>query len=401
MSKSKVINMNPTSSFDGVKYFLNVPAFVAHDSRLKDPEKLLFGEIFSMLNTTGKFFMNNQAIAIRMSKSVVVIQRYLSDLERIGYIKRSFVLDEDTKVVTGRFIQLGDEYFRQYEKMKRSFEKETLANEIPDNSSVVSLSDYANTRGGIKSDTGGGIKSDMGGGIKFDTGGYQNRGGGGIKNDTYKRTTLREHTKRTTTPPLPPNQADGEQEFGNDDGVVKNDSMQSTIQTKSHGHNDNLSNGNTSECRNEDDKLTQPQSDQGLEPRFKRLWAKYPAKIGYNESFAAYKAWIKASRHNTDEYLNKQLDKYLQHLSMNQWLIAMKPQKWFGGGFQNDYSYYDQARPSQGATGRKQGGRIKEQLPQWAQNQKQQEQATPEQIVQAKEALAKLRSTYHNQQEKR
>lgn len=169
MSKSKVINMNPTPSFDGVKYFLNIPAFVAHDSRLKDPEKLLFGEILSMLNTTGKFFMNNQAISIRMSKSVVAIQRYLSDLESIGYIKRSFVLDEDTKVVTGRFIQLGDEYFRQYEQMKQSFEKETLVNEIPDNSSVVSLSDYTNTRGGIK--------SDMGGGIKFDTGGYQNRGG--------------------------------------------------------------------------------------------------------------------------------------------------------------------------------------------------------------------------------
>lgn len=364
MSKSKVINMNPTPSFDGVKYFLNIPAFVAHDSRLKDPEKLLFGEILSMLNTTGKFFMNNQAISIRMSKSVVAIQRYLSDLESIGYIKRSFVLDEDTKVVTGRFIQLGDEYFRQYEQMKQSFEKETLVNEIPDNSSVVSLSDYTNTRGGIK--------SDMGGGIKFDTGGYQNRGGGGIRNDTYNRTTLREHTKRTTTPPLPPNQVDGEREFGNDDGVVdKNDRQQ------------------------------QPDQTQSLELRFKQLWTKYPAKIGYNEAFAAYKAWIKASRHNTDEYLNKQLDKYLQHLSMNQWLIAMKPQKWFGGGFQNDYSYYDQARPSQGATGRKQGGRIKEQLPQWAQNQKQQEQATPEQIAQAKEALAKLRSTYHNQQEKR
>ena len=342
MSKSKVINMNPTPSFDGVKYFLNIPAFVAHDSRLKDPEKLLFGEILSMLNTTGKFFMNNQAISIRMSKSVVAIQRYLSDLESIGYIKRSFVLDEDTKVVTGRFIQLGDEYFRQYEQMKQSFEKETLVNEIPDNSSVVSLSDYTNTRGGIR-------------------------------NDTYNRTTLREHTKRTTTPPLPPNQVDGEREFGNDDGVVdKNDRQQ------------------------------QPDQTQSLELRFKQLWTKYPAKIGYNEAFAAYKAWIKASRHNTDEYLNKQLDKYLQHLSMNQWLIAMKPQKWFGGGFQNDYSYYDQARPSQGATSRKQGGRIKEQLPQWAQNQKQQqEQVTPEQIAQAKEALAKLRSAGQDQQKKR
>ena len=365
MSKSKVINMNPTPSFDGVKYFLNIPAFVAHDSRLKDPEKLLFGEILSMLNTTGKFFMNNQAISIRMSKSVVAIQRYLSDLESIGYIKRSFVLDEDTKVVTGRFIQLGDEYFRQYEQMKQSFEKETLVNEIPDNSSVVSLSDYTNTRGGIK--------SDMGGGIKFDTGGYQNRGGGGIRNDTYNRTTLREHTKRTTTPPLPPKQVDNKQTFGNgDDGVVdKNDRQQ------------------------------QPDQTQSLELRFKQLWAKYPAKIGYNEAFAAYRSWVQASPNNTDEYLDKRLDKYLQHLSINQWLIAMRPQKWFGGGFQDDYSYYDQARPSQGATGRKQGGRIKEQLPQWAQNQKQQEQATPEQIAQAKEALAKLRSADQKQQERR
>lgn len=204
-------------------------------------------------------------------------------------------------------------------------------------------------------------------------GGIKIEGGGGIRNDTYNRTTLREHTKRTTTPPLPPNQVDGEREFGNDDGVVdKNDRQQ------------------------------QPDQTQSLELRFKQLWTKYPAKIGYNEAFAAYKAWIKASRHNTDEYLNKQLDKYLQHLSMNQWLIAMKPQKWFGGGFQNDYSYYDQARPSQGATSRKQGGRIKEQLPQWAQNQKQQqEQVTPEQIAQAKEALAKLRSAGQDQQKKR
>ena len=386
MSEPKEINMNPTPSYDGVKYFLNIPAFVAHDSRLKDPEKLLFGEIFSMLNTTGKFFMNNPSVALRLNKTVRAIQTYLSTLEKLGYIKRSLIIDEKTKEVKGRFIQLGDEYYIQFEKMKHDLEVDTLKNELAPNSSVVSISNFARKRGGEQDCTRGVNKSTP---------------GGGEQDCTYNRTLLREHTKRTTTPPLPPNQADNEQEFGNDDGVVKNDSMQSTIQTKSHGHNDSLSNGNTSECRNEDDKLTQPQSDQGLEPRFKRLWAKYPAKIGYNEAFAAYKSWIQSSANNTDEYLNKQLDKYLQHLSMNQWLIAMKPQKWFGGGFQNDYSYYDQARPSQGATGRKQGGRIKEQLPQWAQNQKQQEQATPEQIAQAKEALAKLRSTYHNQQEKR
>lgn len=357
MSEPKEINMNPTPSYDGVKYFLNIPAFVAHDSRLKDPEKLLFGEIFSMLNTTGKFFMNNPSVALRLNKTVRAIQTYLSTLEKLGYIKRSLIIDEKTKEVKGRFIQLGDEYYIQFEKMKHDLEVDTLKNELAPNSSVVSISNFARKRGGEQDCTRG----------------VNKYSGGGEQDCTYNRTLLREHTKRTTTPPLPPKQVDNKQTFGNgDDGVVdKNDRQQ------------------------------QPDQTQSLELRFKQLWAKYPAKIGYNEAFAAYRSWVQASPNNTDEYLDKRLDKYLQHLSINQWLIAMRPQKWFGGGFQDDYSYYDQARPSQGATGRKQGGRIKEQLPQWAQNQKQQEQATPEQIAQAKEALAKLRSADQKQQERR
>ncbi|PJE92104.1 hypothetical protein CU094_08370 [Limosilactobacillus fermentum] len=367
----RTITMNP--NFDGVKYFLNIPAFVAHDSRLKDPEKLLFGEIFSMLNTTGKFFMNNPSVALRLNKTVRAIQTYLSALEKLGYIKRSLIIDEKTKEVKGRFIQLGDEYHIQFEKMKHDLEVDTLKNELAPNSSVVSISDLSRKRGGEQDCTRGVNKSTPGGGEQDCTRGVNKSSGGGEQDCTYNRTLLREHTKRTTTPPLPPKQVDNKQTFGNgDDSVVdKNDRQQ------------------------------QPDQTQSLELRFKQLWAKYPAKIGYNEAFAAYRSWVQASPNNTDEYLDKRLDKYLQHLSINQWLIAMRPQKWFGGGFQDDYSYYDQARPSQGATGRKQGGRIKEQLPQWAQNQKQQEQATPEQIAQAKEALAKLRSADQKQQERR
>lgn len=32
MSELKEINMNPTPSYDGVKYFLNIPAFVGKHS---------------------------------------------------------------------------------------------------------------------------------------------------------------------------------------------------------------------------------------------------------------------------------------------------------------------------------------------------------------------------------
>ena len=376
MSKPKEINMNPTPSFDGVKYFLNIPAFVAHDSRLKDPEKLLFGEILSMLNTTGQFFMNNVAVAQRLNKTTRAVKSYLSNLEKIGYIKRSVVVEEKTKEVKGRFIQLGDEYYVQLNKMKAA-EAAAMQNNLPSNSAVVSVNDFSNPKGGGEQNFTRVVKESSPGGEQNFTRVVKESSPGGEQNFTHNRTLLKEHSKRTTSTPPTPSQPNDEHQFPIVDDV-----------------------------EGDPKKSQQPKSQtQTLESRFQELWAKYPAKIGYNEAFAAYQNWIYSSPSNTDRYLEQQLDKYLAHLSLTPWLVAMKPQKWFGGGFKDDYSYYDQhqQRSSQGSPGRKQRGRTKEQLPQWAQkNQKQpQEQATPEQIAQAKEALAKLRSAYPNQQEKR
>ena len=90
--------------FTGVRLFLNIPAEVAHDPRFKsDKSILLFGEIFSMLNVTGSFFMSNKEMAKRIrAKSEKTVQNCLSELEKLGYIKREIITDKKSGKVVGR-----------------------------------------------------------------------------------------------------------------------------------------------------------------------------------------------------------------------------------------------------------------------------------------------------------
>lgn len=56
--------------FTGSRLFLNIPASVAHDERIKsDKSILLYGEILSMINVTGSFFMSNKSLAKRLSRT--------------------------------------------------------------------------------------------------------------------------------------------------------------------------------------------------------------------------------------------------------------------------------------------------------------------------------------------
>ena len=93
-----------SKEFTGVRLFLNIPVDVAHDPRFKsDKSILLFGEIYSMLNVTGSFFMSNKEMAKRIrAKSERTVQNCLDELEEYGYIKRELVRDKKTGKVKGR-----------------------------------------------------------------------------------------------------------------------------------------------------------------------------------------------------------------------------------------------------------------------------------------------------------
>lgn len=97
------------ADFKGSHYFVMIPTEVSRNKKLlKRPKAIvLFGEIYTMLNTTGKFFMSNSTLCDRLDCKPTAMKAYLNLLEGEGYIKRSVVYDDQTKRIKGREITLG------------------------------------------------------------------------------------------------------------------------------------------------------------------------------------------------------------------------------------------------------------------------------------------------------
>lgn len=93
------------ADYEGANLFLNIPIGVAHDDRLKDKDKLLYGEIYAMLNVTNSFFMSNAKLAERLNCSEPTIKRSLARLEEYGFIQRNNVYEG--KQIVRRNISLG------------------------------------------------------------------------------------------------------------------------------------------------------------------------------------------------------------------------------------------------------------------------------------------------------
>ena len=99
--------MNMAEEFTGSRLFLNIPASVAHDERIKsDKSILLYGEVLSMINVTGSFYMSNKALAKRLRCTPQTVIRCVRELEKLKYIKSTMVKDEKSGAVKGRKIEL-------------------------------------------------------------------------------------------------------------------------------------------------------------------------------------------------------------------------------------------------------------------------------------------------------
>lgn len=96
------------NEFEGSNIFLNIPVRVAYDEEiLKKPKAaLLYGEINSMLNVTGKFYMSNNTIAKKLNVSRSTAIRYVNLLKERGFIETENVTDEMTGAIKGRYISL-------------------------------------------------------------------------------------------------------------------------------------------------------------------------------------------------------------------------------------------------------------------------------------------------------
>lgn len=87
--------------------FLNIPFFIAHNEKLmKYPRAIiLFGEINSMIQTNGRFWMSNETISKRLGCTESSVKKYLKLLEDEGWIERKRLYGFDKRVI-GREICL-------------------------------------------------------------------------------------------------------------------------------------------------------------------------------------------------------------------------------------------------------------------------------------------------------
>lgn len=92
--------------FEGSRLFLNIPIEVARIPDIKDKSILLFGEIYSMLNVTGKFYMSNKALADRLRCSTKTISNCITQLRELGLIDVKMIRNNGTKAIEKREISL-------------------------------------------------------------------------------------------------------------------------------------------------------------------------------------------------------------------------------------------------------------------------------------------------------
>lgn len=101
--------MSEKQVFEGSRAFLMIPPAIARDKELlKKPKTIiLMGEIISMLNVTGEFFMSNKKIAERLDVSARTVNEYLGILESKKLIERTKIISQENGAIVGRQIRAG------------------------------------------------------------------------------------------------------------------------------------------------------------------------------------------------------------------------------------------------------------------------------------------------------
>lgn len=90
--------------YEGVNYYITIPAQVLHDNRITPLTRLIYGELSALANIHGYAWINNNGLAKRYGVSKYTISRSVSELEKLDYIRSELVYKEGKKEVDKRNI---------------------------------------------------------------------------------------------------------------------------------------------------------------------------------------------------------------------------------------------------------------------------------------------------------
>lgn len=89
-------------------YYSIIPATVRYDKDLKANEKLLYGEITSLAQAKGCCWASNGYFAELYDVSKETVSRWISKLEKKGYVRTEVKYFENSKQIDKRFIYISD-----------------------------------------------------------------------------------------------------------------------------------------------------------------------------------------------------------------------------------------------------------------------------------------------------
>ncbi len=95
-----------------INYYSIIPATVRYNNRLKPAEKLMYGEITALSNKNGYCYAQNRYFADLYNVSIETVSRWLSNLQKLGFIKIVINRNENKEIIS-RYIYIMDFPYRQ------------------------------------------------------------------------------------------------------------------------------------------------------------------------------------------------------------------------------------------------------------------------------------------------
>jgi len=95
-------------------YYAIIPAEIRYDRQLSANEKLMYGEITALANNTGECWASNAYFSGLYNKDVRTITRWISHLEKLGFIDCKLQYKKDSKQVEKRIITLSTKMTAPY-----------------------------------------------------------------------------------------------------------------------------------------------------------------------------------------------------------------------------------------------------------------------------------------------
>ena len=92
--------------YEGVNYYVTIPAKVLHDNDLTPLTRLIYGELSALANIHGYAWINNNGLANRYGVSKYTISRSVSELEKNEYIKSELIYKDGKKEVEKRNVYI-------------------------------------------------------------------------------------------------------------------------------------------------------------------------------------------------------------------------------------------------------------------------------------------------------